>query len=242
MASKRVHIVLCLFLAALIGTACNARIITGSGDMITETRQVKDFDKISVSGSGEVIVTQGESESLSIETDDNVMKHIEAEVEGGTLKLGIKNGINLISTTRLVFYVGVDDLTGLSISGSGDVESDRIETGRLEVKISGSGDVKIASLTADAVKAEISGIGEIDLDGDVAAQDVDVSGSGQYLAGDLCSGSVKVSVSGSGGATVCATETLDASVSGTGSVNYYGRPSLTTSESGTGKINSLGEK
>jgi len=242
MASKRVILLLCLFLAVLIVTACNARVITGSGDVITETRQVNDFDRISISGSGEVIVTQGESESLSIETDDNVMDHIEAEVEGGTLKLGMKDGINLISTTRLVFYVGVDDLAGLSISGSGDVESEKIDAGHLEVQISGSGDVMIASLTADELKAEISGNGEIDLAGDVAAQDVDISGSGKYLAGDLCSESVKVSVSGSGDATVCATETLDVSVSGSGSVNYYGRPSLTTSKSGTGDINSLGEK
>jgi len=242
MYKKRLLIVLLLLMAILTVTACNASIIKGSGDLITETRQVRNFDSITLSGSGEVIVTQGGGESLTIETDDNVMEHIKAEVEGGTLKLGFGEGVNIISTSRLIFYVGVDDLSGLTISGSGDIEADMIETSRLDAAISGSGDVQIADLTAGEVKAQISGSGEIDLAGDAAAQDVSISGSGKYLAGDLCSESVKVSISGSGDATVCATETLDSNVSGSGSINYYGRPSINTSDSGSGKINSLGEK
>jgi hypothetical protein len=228
--------------------ACNTRVrvIQGSGNVITETRQVSNFDSIDLSGTGVVIVTQGGSESLTIETDDNVMEHVKAEVEGGTLKLGLETGIltgaNIQSTSRLIFYVGVDDLTGLSTSGSGEVESDRIVTGRLDLSVSGSGSVRIVDLTANDVKADISGSGEIDLDGDVAAQDIDVSGSGIFQAGDMCSSMVKVSVSGSGNATVCANETLDAVVSGSGTVDYYGRPSVNTSDSGSGKINSLGEK
>ena len=233
--------ILLLLVAMLAVTACNA-VITGSGDLITETRQVSNFDRIELSGSGEVIVTQAGSESLSIETDDNVMEHVKAEVEGGTLKLGFEKGVNIISSTRLIFYVGVDDLTGLAISGSGDVEADLLETDRLEAEVSGSGDVRVTDLTSGEVKARISGSGEIDLAGDAAAQDITISGSGQYLAADVCSESVRVSISGSGDALVCATGTLDANISGSGSVDYYGRPSVNSSGSGSGKINNLGEK
>jgi hypothetical protein len=249
MCTKRLHrskfqtsvMVLLLFVAVLTMTACNA-VITGSGDLITETRQVSNFDRIELSGSGEVIVTQGGSESLSIETDDNVMKHVKAEVEGGTLKLGFEEGVSIISSTRLIFYVGVDDLTGVAISGSGDVETDMLETDSLEAAVSGSGDVRIADLTTGEVKASISGSGEIDLAGEAAAQDITISGSGQYLAADVCSESVSVSISGAGDATVCATGTLDANISGSGSVDYYGRPSVNSSGSGSGKINNLGDK
>jgi len=241
MCKKRLLLVVLLLVGILTVTGCNA-IITGSGDVITETRQVSNFDRIVLSGSGEVIVTQGGSESLSIETDDNVMKHVEVKVENGALKLGFKAGVNIISTTRLIFYVGVDDLSGLTISGSGDIEAGTLQTERLEATISGSGDVQITNLTAGEVKANISGSGEIGLFGDVATQDVNISGSGKYLAGDVCSASVKVSVSGSGDATVCAIDTLDSNISGSGSVNYYGRPSINSQSSGSGSLNSLGEK
>lgn len=241
MYKKRLLSFLLLLGVILTVTACTS-IVRGSGDLITETRQVSNFDRIVLSGSGDVIVTQGGSESLTIETDDNVMEHVRAEVENGELQLGFEPGVNIVSYTRLVFNVGVDDLIGLAISGSGDIESDSVETDDLAVSISGSGDVQIADLTAGEVRANISGSGEIYLSGDAAAQDVSISGSGKYLAGDLCSESVEVGVSGSGDATVCANETLDVHVSGSGSVNYYGRPSINTSGSGSGSINNLGEK
>jgi hypothetical protein len=241
MGKNRPYAVLLLFVALLTVTACNA-VIEGSGDLITETRKVSNFDRIDLSGSGEVIVTQGGSESLTIETDDNVMEHVKAEVEDGTLHLGFESGIRIISPSRLVFAVGVDDLNSLSISGSGDVESDRIETDRLEAEVTGSGDIMIADLMAVEVMAEISGSGEIHLAGDADAQNVSISGSGQYRAGDLCSESVEVTISGSGDATVCAAETLVSDISGSGSVAYYGSPSINSSGSGSGKINSLGDK
>ncbi len=65
--------------------------------MITETREVSNFDSISLSGSGEVIVTQGGSESLAIETDDNVMEHVKAEVRCGTLNLSLEDVLTSIS-------------------------------------------------------------------------------------------------------------------------------------------------
>jgi hypothetical protein len=242
MRKERMLLVLLLPMAILAATACNTRIVRGSGDLITETRQVSGFNRIDLSGSGEVIVTQNGSESLSIETDDNVMEHVRAEVVGRTLQIGFKEGVNLITPSRLVFSVDVDDLTGLAISGSGDVEVDMLEADRLEAIVSGSGEIQIGDLRVGEVNAEISGSGEIGLAGDAASQEVTISGSGKYLAGDLCSARVKVSVSGSGDATVCATETLDSNISGSGSVDYYGRPSINSSDSGSGRLNSLGEK
>jgi len=238
---KKLMLVMVLPMSLISLIACTGRIVRGSGEVITETRQVRGFDSISLTGSGDVIVTQGEGESLSVETDDNVMKYVETEVRGGTLTLGYEDGARLIDATRLIFYVEVDDLASLTISGSGDIEADVIETDHLEVTVSGSGDVQIADLKADAVEATISGSGEIDLSGDAPAQDVTISGSGKYLAGDLCGERVDVTISGSGNARVCATEMLETSIGGSGDVGYFGRPTVHTSGSGSGTVNSLGE-
>ena len=85
MCKKRILLVLLLLGTIFVVTACGATIIKGSGNLITETRQVSNFDSIDLSGSGEVIVTQGGSESLTIETDDNVMEHVKAEVVGAAI-------------------------------------------------------------------------------------------------------------------------------------------------------------
>jgi len=242
---KRKFVFVLLLSAAIFGiTACDLIGERGSGDLVTETREVSNYDSIALEGSGDVIVTQGGGESLIVETDDNLMEQVETEVRNGTLYLGFETDIDDrgFSPTRLIFTVGVDDLKGLSVSGSGNIESDMIETDSLEATISGSGEILIGEVAADDVTGKISGSGKIDLAGVTATQDVTVGGSGNYRAGDLQSESAEVSVSGSGNATVWATETLDASISGSGSIDYYGNPSVNQSTSGSGDVNNRGDK
>jgi len=242
MRNKVVAMALVTSMALLTVTACNATVVNGSGDLISETREVSGFDSIDLDGSGEVIITQVGGETLKVETDDNVMEYIETEVRDGTLHLGFKQGINLIDVTQLVFTVGVDDLTGVSVSGSGDVEAEQLTTDQLELKVSGSGDVQIVDLTADELMVDISGSGDVNLAGQATIQDISISGSGKYHAGDLASQSANIDISGSGNATVWASERLNSEVSGSGTVNYYGQPAVDSSESGSGELNSLGEK
>ena len=242
---KRILVLGLLLSAALLGiTACNLIGERGSGDLITETREVSNFDSIALEGSGDVIVSQGGGESLIVETDDNLMEHVETEVRNGTLYLGFETDVDSrgFSPTRLIFTVGVNDLKGLSVSGSGNIESDMVETDSLEATISGSGEILIEDLIASEVTGKISGSGKIELSGEAVTQDVTVGGSGKYRASDLQSESAEVSVSGSGNATVWATKTLDASISGSGSIDYFGNPSVNQSTSGSGDVINRGDK
>ncbi len=235
-----VTILVPLLLACSLGSFGTVR---GSRNLITESRNVSNFDRVSLSGSGEVLITQGGEESLTVETDDNIMQYVTTEVRSGTLYLGFDTERNKsISPSRLRFTLGVDDLVGLNISGSGDMTAASLDTDRLDVKVGGSGDVRIDSLATGAVDVQISGSGEIELAGEADGQDITISGSGEVRTGDLQSETVEVRISGSGDATVWATESLDARITGSGSVRYYGSPTVNSSGSGSGKISSLGEK
>lgn len=65
---KKNYLSILLLLAIMLTVVgCNAGIVRGSGDLVSETRLVSGFDSIDLSGVGEVIITQGGSESLSIE-------------------------------------------------------------------------------------------------------------------------------------------------------------------------------
>ena len=230
-----------LIAIALLLCACGLRAVRGSGKLVTESRDVSDFDRVSLAGSGEVILIQGETESLTIETDDNVMRYITSEVEGGTLTLGTESG-KLVSPTRLKFTLRVKDLSGLRISGSGDIDAERFDTDDLEIVVSGSGDVRIDALMASKVQARISGSGDVELAGEATGQEVTISGSGKYRGGDLRSETVSVTISGSGNATLWTTASLDARLTGSGSVSYYGNPLTDVSSSGSGKVKGLGDK
>jgi hypothetical protein len=227
---KMRSIIILLSLAVILTVTGCSGILIGSGNVVTETVQVSNFDRISLEGSGEVRVTQDGNESLMVESHANVMELVMAEVENGTLKLGLKESDKMIWPRRLIFYVGVDDLTSLAVAGSGDIETEAIQTNQLDAAVAGSGKIRVSNLTADGVMASIGGSGKIGITGgEVTEQDVSISGSGKYLAGEVCGASVAVSISGSGDATVCATESLEADISGSGSVGYYGQPSVNVS-------------
>jgi len=230
-----------LIVVALLLCACGLRTVRGSGRLVTESRDVRDFDRVSLSGSDEAIITQGDEESLTVETDRNVMRYITSEVRDGTLVLGTKIGA-IVRPTRLRFTVSVKDLAGLTVSGSGDIVAERVDTDRLEIKTSGSGQVRVDTLRAEQVEVRISGTGDVELAGQVTAQEVTIVGSGEYRGGDLRSETSAVTIRGAGDATLWTTESLDARLTGRGSASYYGNPRTDVSSAGSGKLEGLGDK
>src|ERR1035437_4735525 len=66
----------------------------GNRGIITQDRSVATFDGIKVSGVFNVFFTQGEPQSIKIETDENLMDKITTEVNNGILELGIRGSIN----------------------------------------------------------------------------------------------------------------------------------------------------
>ncbi len=255
------RILFSLTLIALLLSAC-CPFTRGSGKVVTETREVSNFSRVSLSGSGELTITQGDQESLEIEAEDNIMLRIKTEVKGETLFIGIESigWWNVIPTRPIKFYLSMKDIASLDLSGSGNVNASSIETERLDVAVSGSGDIAIDSLTAEKLEVDISGSGNVTMDsltaealevyisgsgkcnlaGQVTEQEIDISSSGKYLAAKLESQTVTVKVSGSGNVTVWASDTLDVKISGSGNVEYYGDPDVTQDISGSGSLKSLG--
>jgi hypothetical protein len=243
---KRHLIWVALIVLIAASLACDiplgVKTVRGSGNVVTEEREVSGFDSIVLSGVGQVIITQGDDESLTIETDDNLMRYIESNVRNGTLELGLARNTIPIPTQSIIFRVSVDDLTGLTSSGAGLFEIDGLEADRLSVTLSGAGDVGIDSLSATDLAVKISGAGNVDLAGQVETQEVVMSGFGNYTAPDLESQTASVRISAAGNAVVWALDTLDVTISGAGNVEYFGSPTVTEDISGAGKVTSRGDK
>jgi len=215
--------------------------ITGSGKVVSEKRTVANFDRVSVGGSGELVITQGDEESLEIRTDDNLLPVIKSEVSGGELSLGWSN-VNLKPSQTIHYELKLKKLQELRLSGALQVKAEKLNSEHLSVNISGSGKVSIAKLEGKELDEEVSGSGEFELGGHVDVQKIGISGSGRYSAGDLESNRVEAQVSGSGNLTVWARQSLVANISGSGQVNYFGTPEVKSECSGSGTVRSLGAK
>lgn len=207
---------------------------TGSGVLVTETREAVGFTAIDLQGTGRVEVAVTGAESLEITAEDNLLPRLTTEVRDGRLVLGTRGSIR--PTEDIVYTITAASLDGLSVSGSGGIEADGIETDTLDLDVSGSGAITAATASAGAVDADISGSGAILVSGVADTLDLSVSGSGSFEGSELEVAAGDVSLSGSGNAVVNASRTLDVSVSGSGSVLYLGDPSTTVSTTGSGSV------
>ena len=217
----------------------------GSGNIVTEEREVSGFDRIEVRGSGELVVEQGSEEGVTVRADDNLMRYISTKVSGDTLIIQVGPGnapASIWPSEPIRYTVRVKELSGLRLSGSTEAVIDGLESGDLEVEVSGSGDVRINDLEADSLSYDLSGSGSAKMSGSVDDQDVKISGSGSYDAADLESRRASVDISGSGSTELWVEDALDIQVSGSGSVSYYGSPDVSQQVSGSGSVEGLGEK
>jgi len=255
-------LILLLFLPTLACGSFRTNVATGSGHIVTKSFDVSGFDRVILEGFGDVYVEQGQTESLSVQTDDNLMSLLDIKVRGKELRLGIKPGFDVSPSKSLTFNLTVKDLHGVTLAGSGNFYVEPVKSNNLAVSILGSGNIDIKGLNANSLSLDLNGSGnftladvsakkvdtslrgsgDIKLDGNAGSQTITISGSGNYLAGDLQTDTTDVSVPGSGNVTAWVNEALNIKVSGSGDIQYYGRPIVDQSNSGSGDITSLGEK
>lgn len=215
--------------------------VDGSGTIVSEDRTVAEFERVTLAGEGRVIITTGAAASLSIETDDNLMQHIETVVSNGGLDIRTESGVDIDPTDSVVYRLTAPAVNEIRLLGAGDIDLDSASGGEFKIELLGAGEIEVASLMADNLKVTISGVGSVTVTGGVATQEVDIPGAGSYEGRSLQSRSAVVTTSGAGSAEVWVTETLEATVSGVGSIDYYGSPTVTESVTGIGSINARGE-
>jgi len=233
-----------VFFLLIVSSACSGipgitTRIEGSGNVITEARQVSGFDRVTLTGFGKVTIQQGDKESLTVRTDDNIMPFIETEVRGKTLILGFTNAGERKSfdpSDGIEFDLVVKDLSRLDVSGAGSASVEKLEAENFLADLSGAGSMEINSLTADELVVRQSGAGTVIVSGQVKGQEISHSGVGSYHAAELESETAILDISGAGTATVWATESLDVNISGIGNVIYYGNPRIVQNVSGLGNL------
>jgi hypothetical protein len=233
----------------LIGTvllsACSISVVQGSGHIITENRSVSNFHAVKLSALGDLTITQGTTESLTVQADDNLMKLINAEVVNGVLEISFDNNAwtsYYLSGESIKFDLTVVNLDSISFAGAGKITVQNLNVPNLSTSLTGAGSMSINHLTSDKLTVQLSGAGSLNADGTITSQEINLSGVGSYQAADLQSADASVSLSGVGSATVWVTNTLDVTVSGAGSIGYYGEPVVTKNITGLGTLVNKGTK
>ncbi len=207
----------------------------GSKNIINRKMDFSGFRKVVVEGNGNVFISQGDTDSLLIETDDNIIPLVRPRLDGDILYIDTDCPV---CPTKFNVYLTMKEFNGFKIEGSGCMKAKTpINTDHLILTIAGSGDISIPELKAKNIKGEIFGSGNMSLSGVTEKIYIEIAGSGDAYCESLEASSVKVEISGSGDCSVMANDDLYVYITGSGDVLYKGSPSnYHTSVSGSGKV------
>ena len=206
-----------------------------------ESRNVGDFDEISLAIPANLYLTQGSKNEVIIEANEDLLKKIETEVRGTSLSIKFEKWYNYKGIGKINVYITVKDIKKLVVSGSGDIiAKSAIKAEKLAFIISGSGSVLIDDLTTNDIYAMITGSGDIRIQGNSKANELDVTitGSGDFESVNLEFKEADLTITGSGSIEAFVSEELDASITGSGKIYYKGNPLIDANITGSGRIKS----
>lgn len=258
MQQRYVSIILAITLVIAIASYL-PRGVRGNGDVIEETRTVRNFDEISLHTLGNAIVTVGNETSVRIEGESNIMELIKTDVSNNALNIRSASRRNLNPTRDLTYYITVETLEEVTLTASGNMQVDIItlDNNKLTTTVSASGDLTIESVQADEVDIRSSASGTIIIgnlitenlevaitasgtvainNGEVDTQDISITGSGDYNAPQLISRETEIRMTGSGDASVTANEDLSAILTGSSDLFYAGTAEVSRQISGSGNV------
>lgn len=212
--------------------------IRGSGNKVSEKREVNNFTGLDVSGGFEVVLTQGTQHSLTIEGDDNLMSEIITEVRGGELNIYTKGSVS--PSVKMVAHVTFVNLEDIDISGAVKVTAtNNLKFNRLSIEGSGASKVEFFA-EISTLEADFSGASTVTMSGKANNLTVGCSGASKLYMAELQSEAASLELSGASYAEVWVTEKLSIEASGASDVRYKGEPKdINSDTSGASKVRKL---
>jgi len=218
--------------------AQNWQTIKGEGKVVTQEIKLENIHGIGLGISGKLILTQGSTQRITIEGQQNIIDNIKKEVRGGSWSIEyIKN---VKDAEPVTITVTVPSLDEIALSGSGTVTTTNkfSNLNDLEISIAGSGHLDF-NFDAKDTELNLSGSGKAILMGSTHELEINISGSGDVTAKDLTATGCEISISGSGDAAVNVNGDLRAAISGSGDVTYKGQANVDASVSGSGSVKKM---
>lgn len=213
--------------------------LTGSGNLVSELRDVSDFDAIDVGGITEVVFQQGPSTRVEVTADDNLISLVETKVKSNTLHIRLKKRSSYSDATIRV-RVTAPSLKGVDCSGAATFRTQgtwqRAEGIRIDA--SGASDVD-AELDAPKVTVKSSGAATVSLRGKTQTTDLDASGSATVRSSGLLAEEAKLDASGAASIHAFGSIRIKANASGAAGIRHTGGGAVESRTSGAGSVSPL---
>ena len=213
-----------------------------TGNVIGNTRDVKDFTCITTEDKMDVYLTQGSNFEVTVVAGTHLQKLIKTEIDGETLKVFNKNRCNWVRgyKHRIKIYITAPYFKYLKNTGVGSIISEGIITqDMLSLRIENSGEVRL-NLNTQEFRGSVHGNGDLYLEGKTDRFLWDNVGTNYVYAQDLTINNyVYLHHASIGKVFIKAPENglMDILIDKSGDAHYTGNPAqINLTETGKGKL------
>lgn len=215
--------------------------IVGSGDIITESREIGEASRLTLAGEGDAVVIVGSGPTLTVHTDANLLPYIETAVDGDTLRISTVDATDIQPTESVAYRIELVSLSSIELAGAGTITVDGWSSPTAHVILGGVGEIAVDDLTADVLVVDRSGVGTVRITGTADRQDITAGGVGSYDATALDTTTAQIVADGTVDVTVRVSESLEAKAGGSATVAYAGPKSTNVRVEDAGTVTWLGD-
>ncbi|MDP2088314.1 MAG: head GIN domain-containing protein [Flavobacteriaceae bacterium] len=213
-----------LLLMLISTTSCVLTGIKGNSQVTTEDRNLNSkFDGIKVSQGINLILTQGNDEKITVETDENLQDILVTKVNNNNvLEVYFDKNVRKVSTKNV--YVTAKDISLLSTSSGASLTSENaIRSESVQLKSSSGSSIRVEIVAHEITSAASSG-SNIKIIGKTNNFTAKASSGSTIRANRLEAAEVEAKASSGASIDVNASEILIATASSGGSINFEGNP------------------
>ena len=205
------YLILSLLIAMVTG--CSDDDFTGSDTLITVTRDLPDFSRIEAGDVVEVRVSFGQTQTVDVTVNDNLVNQLRTEVSNGILNISLEPGS--FNNATFIVEVQLPNLEGLRLE---DASRGTLGYNTMELDLE----------TTDASNMEIEGFAQV--------LNVQTSGSSGISGFDFTADAVNVTARGASELQITCNDALNGTVEDAAEVQYRGMPTVNVQTSQAGRV------
>ncbi len=200
--------------AALLATACQIDINTG--EEVTRTFDISDFEHLEIDSAFEVTIEVGPEATLEIDINEEVLDRLDVDQDGDRLSIGFDGGLVSFSGSKEA-RITTPSLSSLDFDGAVGAEITGLDSERLELDLDGASSVT-ASGSVGVLVINADGASNVDFD-DVEIDEVEIDANGASSIDVSEAKAVSGRANGASSIDVSDSATVDVRTSGASSID-----------------------
>ncbi|HKK69373.1 MAG TPA: head GIN domain-containing protein [Bacteroidales bacterium] len=144
--------------------------VRGEGETIKKAINISDFESINMNSNIDVVFSQGNTYSVELEAQENIMRYIDVYTIDGGLNATIDKEAFVRPTKPVTLHVQMPEIRSIVNSGSGDiscVEEGLNKVDKLSIIQNGIGNVSCNFVYAERIIVRSTNTGNVSLNGKV---------------------------------------------------------------------------